>query len=133
LIPALGGRGIGRRISEFEASLVYRVSSRTARAIQRNPESKQNKTKQKQKTKQNKKKLQTYDDVFVIYDLHVCVSMVGVYMPESIYRGQGAASGISSLLLLWGSKGSNFGLSSLAANSFTHLATLLVPVFLSLY
>jgi hypothetical protein len=30
----------GRRISEFEASLVYRVSSRTARAIQRNPVSK---------------------------------------------------------------------------------------------
>jgi hypothetical protein len=27
--------GIGRWISEFEASLVYRVSSRTARAIQR--------------------------------------------------------------------------------------------------
>jgi hypothetical protein len=34
----LGGRG--RRISEFEASLVYTVSSRTARAIQRNPVSK---------------------------------------------------------------------------------------------
>jgi hypothetical protein len=34
----LGGRG--KRISEFEASLVYRVSSRTARAIQRNPVSK---------------------------------------------------------------------------------------------
>jgi hypothetical protein len=31
----LGSRG--RQISEFEASLVYRVSSRTARAIQRNP------------------------------------------------------------------------------------------------
>jgi hypothetical protein len=31
----LGGRG--RHISEFEASLAYRVSSRTARAIQRNP------------------------------------------------------------------------------------------------
>jgi hypothetical protein len=31
----LGGRR--RRISEFEASLVYKVSSRTARAIQRNP------------------------------------------------------------------------------------------------
>jgi hypothetical protein len=30
-----GGRG--RQISEFEASLVYKVSSRTARAIQRNP------------------------------------------------------------------------------------------------
>jgi membrane protein involved in colicin uptake len=28
------GRGRGRQISEFEASLVYRVSSRTARAIQ---------------------------------------------------------------------------------------------------
>jgi hypothetical protein len=38
----LGGRG--RRVSEFEASLVYRVSSRTARATQRNPVSK-NKTK----------------------------------------------------------------------------------------
>jgi hypothetical protein len=47
----LGGRG--RQISEFEANLVYRVSSRTARAIQRNPVSK-NKTKQN-KTKQNKK------------------------------------------------------------------------------
>ena len=31
----LGGRD--RQISEFEASLVYRVSSRTARATQRNP------------------------------------------------------------------------------------------------
>jgi hypothetical protein len=34
----LGGRG--KQISEFEASLVYKVSSRTARAIQRNPERK---------------------------------------------------------------------------------------------
>jgi hypothetical protein len=34
----LGGRG--RRIFEFEASLVYKVSSRTARATQRNPASK---------------------------------------------------------------------------------------------
>jgi hypothetical protein len=42
----LGGRG--RRISEFEASLVYRVSSRRARAAQRNPVSK--KTKKKKKT-----------------------------------------------------------------------------------
>jgi hypothetical protein len=39
----LGGRG--RWISEFEASLVYRVSSRIARDIQRNPLLK-NKTKQ---------------------------------------------------------------------------------------
>ena len=34
----MGGRG--RWISEFEASLVYRVSSRTGRATQRNPVSK---------------------------------------------------------------------------------------------
>jgi hypothetical protein len=52
----LGGRG--RWSSEFEASLVYRVSSRTARAIQRNPVSKnQNKQTNKPKTKiQNKTK-----------------------------------------------------------------------------
>jgi hypothetical protein len=37
----LGGRG--RQISEFEASLVYRVSSRTARATQKNPVSKKKK------------------------------------------------------------------------------------------
>jgi hypothetical protein len=36
----LGGRG--RQISEFKASLVYKVSSRTARAIQRIPVSKNN-------------------------------------------------------------------------------------------
>jgi hypothetical protein len=44
----------GRWISEFETSLVYRVSSKTARAIQRNPVLK--KQKQKQKTKTNKQK-----------------------------------------------------------------------------
>jgi type IV secretory pathway VirB6-like protein len=31
------GRGRGRQISEFESSLVYRVSSNTAWATQRNP------------------------------------------------------------------------------------------------
>jgi hypothetical protein len=36
----LGGRG--RHISEFGARLVYKVSSRTARAIQRSPVSKNN-------------------------------------------------------------------------------------------
>jgi hypothetical protein len=50
----LGGRG--RWISEFKASLVYRVSSRIARATQRNPVSKI----QKQTNKQTKnKKTQT--------------------------------------------------------------------------
>jgi hypothetical protein len=43
----LGGRG--RWLSEFKASLVYRVSSRTVRAIQRNPVSKNQKKKKKKK------------------------------------------------------------------------------------
>jgi hypothetical protein len=34
----------GRQISEFEANLVYRVSSRTTRDIQRNPVSKKKNT-----------------------------------------------------------------------------------------
>jgi hypothetical protein len=50
----LGGRG--KRISEFEASLVYKVSSRTARAIQRNPVSKNQKEKEKKKKRKEKKK-----------------------------------------------------------------------------
>jgi hypothetical protein len=48
----LGGRG--RWISEFEASLVYRVSSRTARATQRNPVSKKRKRKEKKKERKLK-------------------------------------------------------------------------------
>jgi hypothetical protein len=46
-----GGRG--RQIYEFKASLVYKVSSRTARATQRNPVSKNQKPNQT-KPKQNK-------------------------------------------------------------------------------
>jgi hypothetical protein len=46
----LGGRGWW--ISEFEASLVYKVSSRIARATQRNPVSKKPK-KKKKKTQEN--------------------------------------------------------------------------------
>jgi len=43
----LGGRG--RWISEFETSLVYKVSSRTARATQTNPISEKKKKKEKKK------------------------------------------------------------------------------------
>jgi hypothetical protein len=50
----LGGRG--RRISEFEASLVYKVSARTARATQRNPVSKKRKKRKKKKKKKKRKK-----------------------------------------------------------------------------
>jgi hypothetical protein len=46
--------GRGRQISEFEASLIYKVSSRTARAIQRNPVSKNKQTNKKQTNKQTK-------------------------------------------------------------------------------
>jgi hypothetical protein len=49
----LGGRA--RWISEFEASLIYRVSSRTARATQRNPASKTNKQTNKQTNKKTNK------------------------------------------------------------------------------
>jgi hypothetical protein len=63
----LGGRG--RRISKLEASLVYRVSSRTARATQRNPVSKkQNKTK-------NKQKKRTCDIHFSIFN-NVCIKVL---------------------------------------------------------
>jgi hypothetical protein len=48
----LGSRG--RRISEFEASLVYKVSSRTARASQRNPVSTPPPQKKKRKEKEKK-------------------------------------------------------------------------------
>jgi hypothetical protein len=51
----LGGRG--RWISEFEASLVYRVSSRTARATRKNPVSKNQKKKFKNKNKKQNKSL----------------------------------------------------------------------------
>jgi hypothetical protein len=50
----LGGRG--RRISEFEASLVYKVSFRTARATQRNPVSKQQQHQKKKKKKKKKER-----------------------------------------------------------------------------
>jgi hypothetical protein len=53
----LGGRG--RQISEFKAILVFKVSSRIARAIQRNPVSKKTKKTQKPKKPTPPKKKQT--------------------------------------------------------------------------
>jgi nicotinic acid phosphoribosyltransferase len=50
----LGGRG--SRISEFEASLVYKVSSRTARATQRYPVSKNQKKKKGKERKEGKER-----------------------------------------------------------------------------
>jgi hypothetical protein len=49
----LGGRG--RWISEFEASLVHRVSSRTARATQRNPDLEKKKKRKRKKERKKKR------------------------------------------------------------------------------
>jgi hypothetical protein len=57
-----------RQISEFKASLVYRVNSRTARAAQRNPVSKNNnnnnnKSKKTKKPPQNKQTKTTKEEI----------------------------------------------------------------------
>ena len=57
LIPTFG-RQRQADLSEFEASLVYRVSSRTSRATQRNPVSKKTR-KKKTANKENKEKKET--------------------------------------------------------------------------
>jgi hypothetical protein len=56
----LGGRG--RQISEFKASLVYKVSSRTARTIQRNPVSKKTKNKNRSTSKEGDTKTISKED-----------------------------------------------------------------------
>ena len=53
LLPALGRHG--QAISEFEASLVYRVSSRTARATQRNPDSKNKKERERERGRERER------------------------------------------------------------------------------
>jgi regulator of replication initiation timing len=65
----LGGRG--RQISKFEDSLVYKVSSRIARATERNPVSKKQtnkqtnkQTKKKEKEKEKKKMRNTLQKLF---------------------------------------------------------------------
>ena len=52
LIPELSGQRQAY-LCEFEASLVYRVNSKTARTTQRNPVSKTKKPKQNKKRKKN--------------------------------------------------------------------------------
>jgi hypothetical protein len=62
-------------MSEFEASLVYKVSSRTARATQRNPVSNKNKNK---KTKKQKNKNLVYPYLKVYLEIYHHVSMVNI-------------------------------------------------------
>jgi hypothetical protein len=63
--PSTPEGGRGRWISEFKASLVYRVSSRTARYIQRNPVSK-NKRQNKQTNKKKKTKKRTGSKPYIL-------------------------------------------------------------------
>jgi hypothetical protein len=75
----LGGRG--RWISEFEASLVYRVSFRTARATQRNPVLKNKQNKQKKKKRKRKEQRKTFKKRCNLYLLvSICF---GCYLGES--------------------------------------------------
>jgi hypothetical protein len=84
----LGGRG--KWISKFEASLVYRVSSRTARAIQRNPVSNPPPP-QKRKEKKRKVKMTAYRiiDLIVWSPVHGTIRkcdlfVVGVALLEEV-------------------------------------------------
>jgi hypothetical protein len=67
----LGGRG--RWISEFEASLVYKVSFRIARTTQRNPE------------KLKKKKGKTVCSNFGLYHLHGAKEVIILLTAQSSY------------------------------------------------
>jgi hypothetical protein len=73
----LGGRG--RWISELETSLVYRVSSRTATATQRNPVSKKKKKKKKKKERKSKENKTHF------YILKLSFSKFGYNIPTPSY------------------------------------------------
>jgi hypothetical protein len=79
--PSTGG-GRGRWISEFKASLVYKVSSRTARAIQRNPVSK----KPKPKTKPNQNKTKKVSIPSVLSEQWKANISPMVFLNSSIYQ-----------------------------------------------
>jgi hypothetical protein len=65
----LGGRG--RQISEFEANLVYRVSSRTARATQRNPVSKKKRERERGEKKKRERNKQANKHLDVVVRLFI--------------------------------------------------------------
>jgi hypothetical protein len=58
----LGGRG--RQIFEFEASLIYRVSFRTARATQRNPVSENQKQEKKNQERETMIRIYSQKKIF---------------------------------------------------------------------
>jgi hypothetical protein len=72
----LGGRD--RRISKFKASLVYKVSSRTARAIQRNPVSKNQKKKKKERKKEKSFDFLSLFPFSLSFSPHLVISLASV-------------------------------------------------------
>jgi hypothetical protein len=66
----LGGRG--KQIFEFEASLVYNVSFRTARATQRNPVSKKTNKQTKQQQQQTNKQTKDISKMIASSALIIC-------------------------------------------------------------
>ena len=77
LIPVFNQGGIGRQISEFKANLVYRGSSRTARATQRNPVLRNQKGKKKQRlndvVSQGILNIKVYAHVYTDVLAHACL------------------------------------------------------------
>jgi hypothetical protein len=77
-----GGRG--RQISEFEASLVYKVSSRTVRAIQRNPTWKNQKRKKKDAVDFETWIGQTKIQMYIVFST-VCANQLASLYALSVY------------------------------------------------
>jgi hypothetical protein len=92
----LGGRG--KWISEFEASLVYRMSSRTARATRRNPvsikQTTKNKTKKKEEEGGRRRRGEVTADAGVDVEKEEHSSIVGGI--AGLYNHSGNQSGGSS-------------------------------------
>ena len=80
-MPLMPVRGRGRQMDlcEFKARLVYRVSSRTVKATQRNTVLKTNNNNKREKAKTNKQKIKK--DLHVGILLHLCLSIWGAMCP----------------------------------------------------
>jgi hypothetical protein len=95
-VPGSGGthfqsqhlRGRGRQISEFKATLVYRVSSMTAWVIQRNPILKQSKTKNNRRSSNSNNNNQTNNQSnkqgYLIPASQLCISYLWTFVKEKI-------------------------------------------------
>jgi hypothetical protein len=86
----LGGRG--RWISEFEASLVYKVSSRTARLHRETLSRTKTKTKTKKKKKKEKKKKKKEKKVFAYVDSHLEKPEIHVRPEEGATERHGSSN-----------------------------------------